>query len=110
MNAALILQIIGGAGFLTAIAAIAQFLNTRRSTRDRSSAEAYTAYRQFVAGAFDDAAKINAGVVADRDRLNSVRATLIDLVQDVLGFARRKGATPEETEPFYDRLDQARAL
>ena len=110
MNAALILQIIGGAGFLAGIVAIAQFINTRRPTRDRSSAEAYTAYRQFVAGAFDDAAKINAGVVADRDRLNIIRSTLIDLVQDVLGLARRSGAKQDELEPFYDRLDEARAL
>lgn len=110
MTAALVLQIILGAGFLGGIVAIAQFFNTRRPTRDKSSAEAYTAYRQFVAGAFDDAAKINAGNIADRDRLHTIRAKLIDIAQDALGLARRSGAPTSELEPIYDRLDEVRAM
>lgn len=108
MTAALILQMIGGAGFLAGVAALLHFLNTRKSTRSKGSAEAYTAYRTFVAGAFEDAAGITSRVTADRDRLAGIRATLIDLVQDVMAFARRKGASPEELEPYQDRLDTAR--
>ena len=108
MTAALVLQMIGGAGFLAGIVAILHFFNTRKSTRSKGSAEAYQAYRTFVAGAFEDAAGVTSRVTADRDKLAGVRATLIDLVQDLLGLARRKGATPDELEPYQDRLDQAR--
>lgn len=109
MTAALILQMIGGAGFLAGVAALLHFLNTRKSTKTKGSAEAYTAYRTFVAGAFEDAAGVTARVTGDRDRLQSVRAALIDLVQDLLNFCRRRGVTPEELEPYQDRLDVERA-
>ncbi|QGH75268.1 hypothetical protein I5G61_gp20 [Mycobacterium phage Quesadilla] len=109
MTAALVLQMIGGAGFLAGVVAILHFFNTRKSTRSKGSAEAYQAYRTFVAGAFEDAAGVTARVTADRDKLGSIRLALIELVQDVMGLARRKGATPEELEPFQDRLDDVRS-
>ncbi|QHB37324.1 hypothetical protein I5G58_gp022 [Mycobacterium phage BirdsNest] len=108
MTAALVLQMIGGAGFLAGIVAILHFFNTRKSTRSKGSAEAYQAYRTFVAGAFEDAAGVTSRVTADRDKLAGIRATLIDLAQDLISFARRKGATPDELEPYQDRLDTAR--
>ncbi|URC18123.1 membrane protein [Mycobacterium phage Zenteno07] len=108
MTAALVLQMIGGAGFLAGIVAILHFFNTRKSTRSKGSAEAYQAYRTFVAGAFEDAAGVTSRVTADRDKLAGIRATLIDLAQDLIAFARRKGATPDELEPYQDRLDTAR--
>lgn len=110
MNAALVLQMIGGAGFLAGVAALLHFLNTRKSTKSKGSAEAYQAYRTFVAGAFEDAAGVTASITADRNRLNTVRSTLIDLAQELMGLARSKGATPEELDPYQDRLDDARAL
>ena len=109
MTAALVLQMIGGAGFLAGVAALLHFLNTRKSTRTKGSAEAYQAYREFVAGAFEDAAGVTSRITADRDRLSSIRALLIDLVQDVLNFARRRGASPEDVEEYQDRLDTLRA-
>lgn len=109
MNAALVLQMIGGAGFLAGVAALLHFLNTRKSTKSKGSAEAYQAYRTFVAGAFEDAAGVTATITADRNRLNVVRSTLIDLAQELLALARSKGATPEELDPYQDRLDNARA-
>lgn len=109
MTAALILQMIGGAGFLAGVAALLHFLNTRKSTRTKGSAEAYQAYRTFVAGAFEDAAGVTSRVTADRDRLDRIRAQLIDLVQRALTLARRKGADTEELEPLYDELDEIRA-
>jgi hypothetical protein len=109
VSAALILQLIGGAGFLAGIAALLHFLNTWKATRSKSTAEAEMAYRTWVSGAFSDVEGRYAAVVTDRDRLNGVRSTLIDLVQDLLGFARTKGATAEELDPFQDRLDETRA-
>ncbi|AHJ88315.1 hypothetical protein Hosp_013 [Mycobacterium phage Hosp] len=109
MTAALILQMIGGAGFLAGVAALLHFLNTRKSTKTKGSAEAYQAYRTFVAGAFEDAAGVTSRVTADRDKLGGIRALLIDLVQDLLNLCRRKGATPEELEPYQDRLDTIRS-
>lgn len=109
MTAALILQMIGGAGFLAGVAALLHFLNTRKSTKTKGSAEAYTAYRTFVAGAFEDAAGVTSRVTLDRDRLQSVRSLLIDLVQDLLNFCRRRGVSPEDLEEYQDRLDEVRA-
>jgi hypothetical protein len=108
-TAALVLQTITGAGFLAGAGAFLHFLNTRKSTKDKGSAEAYTAYRTFVAGAFEDAAGITSRVTVDRDRLAGVRTLLIDLVQDLINFCRRKGATTEELDPYQDRLDEVRA-
>ena len=109
MTAALILQMIGGAGFLAGVAALLHFLNTRKSTKTKGSAEAYTAYRTFVAGAFEDAAGVTSRVTADRDRLDRIRALLIDLVQDLITFCRRRGVPAEELDPYQDRLDDVRA-
>lgn len=109
MTAAFILQMIGGAGFLAGVAALLHFLNTRKSTRTKGSAEAYQAYRTFVAGAFEDAAGVTSRITADRDKLGGIRVRLIDLVQRALSLARRKGATQDELEPLYDELDSIRA-
>ena len=109
MTAALVLQMIGGAGFLAGIVAILHFFNTRKSTRSKGSAEAYQAYRTFVAGAFEDAAGVTNRVVADRDKLSGIRVTLIDICQAALSLARRRGATQDELEPLYDRLDEVRS-
>lgn len=110
MTAALVLQLFGGAGFLAGVAALLHFLNTRTSTKSKGSAEAYQAYRTFVTGAFDDAARVNTGLMVERDKLNSVRALLIDLVQELLVGLRRRGAAPEEVDSYQDRLDQVRAM
>lgn len=108
VTAALILQLLGGMGFLAGIAALLHFFNTRASTKSKGSAEAYQAYRTFVTGAFDDAAKVSTGYLHDRDVLWGVRNTLVDLVQELLSFARSKGATADELDPYRDRLDEAR--
>lgn len=110
MTAALVLQLLGGAGFLAGVAALLHFLNTRKSTKSKGSAEAYQAYRTFVTGAFDDAARVNTGLMQERDKLNTVRALLIDLVQELVTALRRRGATAEEMDPYQDRLDEVRAL
>lgn len=109
MTAALILQMIGGVGFLAGVAALLHFLNTRKSTKTKGSAEAYQAYRTFVVGAFEDAANITRRVTAERDHLETIRVRLIDLVQDLLVFARRLGAAPEDLDEYQDRLDHERA-
>lgn len=110
MTSALVLQLLGGAGFLAGVEALLHFLNTRKSTKSKGSAEAYTAYRTFVTGAFDDAARINTGLMQERDTLNTVRALLIDLVQELLHALRKRGATPAEVDPYQDRLDEVRSL
>lgn len=110
MSAELVFALIGSAGFLTGMAALLHFLNTRKPTRSKTSAEAYQAYRQFVHGAFADADTRYEIVSTENAALRRVRGRLIDLVQDVMRFARSKGATPEELEPFHDRLDDLRSL
>lgn len=110
MTIQLFLSLLGGAGFLAGFAALLQFLNTRKSTRDKSSADAYTAWRSFMTGAVDDAAKVNANLVIEREKLYTVRSFLIDLVQDLLSLARQRGASARECEPYMDRLDEIRAL
>lgn len=110
MTLQLFFSLVGGAGFLAGIAGLLQFLNTRKSTKDKSSADAYTAWRSFMTGAVDDAAKVNSVLAAERDRLYTVRAFLIDLVQDLLAMARQRGASSEDCEPYLERLDEIRAL
>lgn len=110
MSIQLVLSLIGGAGFLAGIAALLQFLNTRKSTKDKSSADAYAAWRSFMTGAVDDAAKVNAVLIVERDKLYTVRMFLIDLIQDLLSLARSRGATSEDCEPYIHRLDEIRAL
>lgn len=110
MSAQLWLSIIGGTGFLAGVAGLLQFFNTRRSTREKSSADAYVSWRAFMTGAVDDAAKINGGLMAERDRLYTVRAFLIDLVQLALKLARDHGIAEDKIEPLADRLDEVRAM
>lgn len=110
MTVELVLSMIGGAGFLAGVAGLLQFFNTRRQAKDKSSADAYQSWRVFMTGAVDDAAKVNAGLMAERDRLYTVRAFLIDLVQDAMTLARLKGATHADTEPMQERLDEVRAM
>lgn len=110
MTASLAFQIVGGAGFLAGVAALLHFLNTWKSTRSKGSAEAYQAYRTFVTGAFDDAARVNTGLMSERDKLHTVRALLIDLVQELLTLLRRRGVPQEDIDPYQDRLDNVRAL
>lgn len=110
MNVQLVLSLIGGAGFLAGIAGLLTFFNTRKATRDKSSADAYQAWRTFMTSAVDDAVKVNTGLVAERDKLHVVRSFLIDIVQEALTLARNKGATPDEIEPYLDRLDEVRAM
>jgi len=110
MTVELVLSMIGGAGFLAGVAGLLQFFNTRRQTREKSSADAYSSWRAFMTGAVDDAAKINAGLIGERDKLYTVRAFLIDLVQDALRLAVTHGAALDDTEALQDRLDEVRAM
>ncbi|AER47667.1 hypothetical protein [Mycolicibacterium goodii] len=110
MTAELVLVLLGSAGFLSGVAGLLAFLNTRKSTRSKGSAEAYQAYEQFVNRALGAADGEHSKLLASRDRLYLVRATLIDLVQDLLRFARKLGADPDELETFQDRLDEVRRL
>ena len=110
MNAELVLQLIGGAGFLAGVAAILHFLNTRTSTRTKGSAEASQAYRQFVSGAFDDRDREHERVIRERDNAWRKVDLLLDLAQDFFVYARTRGINGAEMEPFEDRLDSARRL
>lgn len=110
MTAQLIFTMIGGAGFLLGVAALLQFLNTRKSTRSKGSADAYVTWRAFTTGAFEDRDREFERVKAKRDQLFTVRELLIDLVQDLIKALRRRGATPEDLEPYQDRLDTARQM
>lgn len=110
MSANLVFSLIGSAGFLAGVAAIFNFLNTRKSTRTKGGAEAYQAYREFVHEATDDRDKEIVRLKSDKVTLLKVREKLIDLVQALFRFARHKGATDVELEPFYDQLDAIRAM
>ena len=110
MTAQVWLSVIGGAGFLAGVAGLLQFFNTRRSTKDKSSADAYQSWRTFMTGAVDDAAKVNSGLMAERDRLYTVRAFLIALVQQAVRLAVKHGAKERDVEPINDRLDEVRAM
>lgn len=110
MTGALILQLIGGAGFLVGVGALLHFFNTRKSTKDKGSADAYMAYRAFIAGATEDRDREHGRVVGDRDRLSGIRDLLVDLVQDLIHHCRTGGASRDEMEPFQDRLDDLRSM
>ena len=110
MNSQLVLSMIGGAGFLAGVAGLLSFFNTRKSTKDKSSADAYQSWRAFMTGAVDDAAKINNGLMAERDRLYTVRAFLIELSQSWSTAARKFGMPDSITDPLDDRLDEVRAM
>lgn len=110
MSAQLILTMIGGAGFLVGVAALLQFLNTRKSTKSKGSADAYVTWRAFTTGAFEDRDREFERVRAKRDQLFVVRDLLITLVQDLIKLARRRGVDNEEIEPYLDRLDAARQM
>ncbi|UBF41622.1 hypothetical protein SEA_CAIB_19 [Gordonia phage CaiB] len=103
MSGELILQLLGGAGFLTGIGGLLHFLNTRKPTRTKSSADAYTAYTTWVSGAMTQ-------TTTELEKANTVRALLIDLVQALIRFSRTKGATTEELESFQDQLDDLRSM
>lgn len=110
MTGALVLQMLGGAGFLAGVAAILHFLNTRKATKTKGGAEAYQAYREFVHGATDDRDEEIARLKAEKNVLLEVKVKLIDLYQDMRAIARAKGATRNEVEPFDDRLDVLRRI
>ncbi|QGH80028.1 hypothetical protein SEA_NHAGOS_17 [Gordonia phage NHagos] len=103
MSGELVLQLLGGAGFLTGIGGLLHFLNTRKPTRTKSSADAYTAYTTWVSGAMTQ-------TTDELVKANTVRALLIDLVQALIRFSRDKGATAEELEQFQDQLDDLRSM
>lgn len=103
MSGELILQLLGGAGFLTGIGGLLHFLNTRKPTRTKSSADAYTAYTTWVSGAMTQ-------TTAELEKANTVRALLIDLVQALIRAYRDKGATAEEVETYQDQLDDLRSM
>lgn len=101
MNAALLLQLLGGAGFLAGVAALLHFLNTAKGARIKSSADAYTAYSAFVGDAMQK-------TMADNTRLNMIRALLIDLAQALIASLRTYRAPSGEIESYQDRLDDIR--
>ncbi|WYA78766.1 hypothetical protein Vic_00020 [Mycolicibacterium phage Vic9] len=53
---------------------------------------------------------MNTGLMTERDKLNTVRALLIDLVQELITQLRERGATPDDVVAYQDRLDEVRAL
>ncbi|AHJ88374.1 hypothetical protein CG91_gp074 [Mycobacterium phage 39HC] len=53
MTAELIIQLMGGAGVLSGVAALLHYVNARQGTKARASAEAYAAYRSFIETAID---------------------------------------------------------
>lgn len=108
MTAELVVTLLGGAGFLAGIAALLHFLNTRGSTRQKGSADAYQAWRAFMGGAFDDAARVADVVRKDRDRLETVRSLLIDLVQALIETLKAHRGKPGEIDAYQDRLDDIR--
>lgn len=108
MTGALVIQMIGGAGFLAGIAAILHFLNTRSSTKSKGSSEAYQAYQAFVHGATDDRDREIARLVARANILFDTVDNLIDLVQDCVRALRARGASAAEVEHLQDRLDDQR--
>ena len=100
-NAALVLQLLGGAGFLVGVAALLHFLNTAKGARIKSSADAYTAYSAFVGDAMQKTMEDNA-------RLNRIRSLLIDLAQALIATLKRLCAPSGEVESYQDRLDDIR--
>lgn len=110
MNGALVLQLLGSAGFLVGVAQILRFVNRWRSTRTSGDAEAYAKYRTFVHGATDDRDEEIARLKGEKNVLLEVKGKLIDLYQDVRGIARSHGASRNVLEPFDDRLDVLRRM
>lgn len=108
MTTELVLTIIGGAGFLAGFAQILQFLNSRKSTKAKGSADAYLAWRQFTSGAFEDRDREYARVESQRDIAWTVRDALIDLVQELITALRGLGADQVDLDTYQDRLDDAR--
>ncbi|UJE15672.1 hypothetical protein SEA_LIGMA_17 [Gordonia phage Ligma] len=103
MTVELAFQLLGGAGFLTGIGGLLHFINTRKPTRNKSSADAYAAYSTWVSGAMTQTTE-------EITKLHANRGRLIDLVQALIRFARSKGATPAEVDHFQDQLDDLRRL
>lgn len=86
------------------------FLNTRKSTKTKGSADAALAWRTFTSGAFEDRDREYDRVVTQRDTAREAVGLLIDLAIDLLAMARRLGVDPAIVERFQDRLDEARQL
>lgn len=105
----LILALLGSAGFLTGIGGLLHFLNTRKPTRYKSSADAYSAYSTWVAGVVNQTTAHSAAVEAERDKANVARADLVDLVQLLIRRCRALGMGETEVEEYQDLLDEIRA-
>ncbi|UYL88129.1 hypothetical protein SEA_EVAA_18 [Gordonia phage Evaa] len=99
----LVLTLLGSAGFLTGIGGLLHFLNTRKPTKNKTSADAYSAYTTWVSGAMTQ-------TTAELEKQTTIRGLLIDLVQDLIAFARTKGATAVELDDFQDQLDDLRRM
>lgn len=108
MTAALVLQLLGGAGFLAGVAALLHFLNTRKSTRTKGSAEAYQAYREFVHGAFADVDTQFDRVVEERTKLQVTVRLLLNLAQTLIDMLRQEGVPPSQILTLQERLDDIR--
>ena len=108
MSAALVFALIGGAGFLTGIAALLQLAASWKATRTKGSADAYQAWQTFMGAAVDDREAEHTRVLKRRDELYIIRGMLIDLVQALIAQLRAKGVGPGVLEPYQDRLDDIR--
>ncbi|QNL30144.1 hypothetical protein SEA_MARIOKART_17 [Gordonia phage Mariokart] len=103
ITAELLFQLLGATGFLAGIGGLLHFLNTRKPTKTKTSAEAYSAYSTWVNGAMSQATE-------ELGKLHTNRAKLIDLVQALIRFIRSRGATAAEVDHFQDQLDDLRRL
>lgn len=110
MTAALVLQLVGATGFLAGVAALLHFLNTRKSTRTKGSAEAYQAYREFVNGAFEDADSRYDLVAEERNKLLISRQALLEFCQTLISALRLLGAKPNQVNAYQERLEDLRRL
>lgn len=108
MTAQLALALLGGTGFVGTLITFLTWLNTRRSTKSKSDGDAVAVWRTFMGGAVEDAVKIAEAVKQDRDRLNVIRAMLIDLTQALIASLRALRAPSGEVEAYQDRLDDIR--
>ena len=108
MTGEIALATIAAIGGLAGLVQLFQFLNTRGSTKDKSSTDSYTSYRSFISGATDDRDREITRMKAEREILWAVKALLIDIVQDLMVLAKNFGIPAARLDPFQDRLDAAR--